>query len=79
VQDYGVQFGIKQTKDLIEHGFNFIHYYTMNLETSILQIIDGNGTVKKQRNLPFVVPTCGDRSSEDVRPIFWKNNSKSYI
>ena len=43
VQKYGVEFGVKQTKDLIEHGFRFIHYYTMNLEKSILEIVAQSG------------------------------------
>lgn len=70
---------MKQTKDLIKHGFRFIHYYTMNLETSCIKIIDQNGTMNKQRDLPFTKPTVDGRSSEDVRPIFWSNNEKSYI
>jgi methylenetetrahydrofolate reductase (NADPH) len=36
VMEYGVEFGVKQTKDLMKNGFKFIHYYTMNLETSVL-------------------------------------------
>lgn len=79
VQDYGIEFGIKQTKDLIANGFKFIHYYTMNLETSVLQIIDDNGTLNKHRALPFTKPTSDTRTKEDVRPIFWSHNSKSYI
>jgi hypothetical protein len=51
----------------------------MNLETSVLQIIDGNGTMDKHRALPFTKPTVEDRISEDVRPIFWSKNTKSYI
>lgn len=79
VQAYGVEFGIKQTNDLIAHGFQFIHYYTMNLEASVLQIIEGNGTLDKQRVLPFTKPTHEGRADEDVRPIFWANKPKSYI
>jgi methylenetetrahydrofolate reductase (NADPH) len=47
VQKYGVEFAVKQTQDLMAHGFRFIHYYTMNLETSVLMIIDGNATLDK--------------------------------
>ena len=63
----------------MKHGFKFIHYYTMNLETSILKIIDQNGTINMQRQLPFTKPTRENRQREDVRPIFWQNNTKSYI
>lgn len=79
VQQYGVDFAVKQTKDLKEHGFKFIHYYTMNLETSVLMIIDGNGTLDKSRNLPFTKPTSEERKEEEVRPIFWSQKPKSYI
>ena len=79
VQAFGVEFGIQQTKDLIAHGFRFIHYYTMNLEASIFKIIDGNGTMDRQRSLPFTKPTCVNRAGEEVRPIFWSVNPKSYI
>lgn len=47
VQAYGVQFGVEQTKELIANGFKFIHYYTMNLETSVVKILNGNGTLNK--------------------------------
>lgn len=70
---------MQQTKDLLVNGFQFIHYYTMNLETSVLKIIDQNGTLNKHRALPFTKPTTDTRVQEDVRPIFWKNNTKSYI
>lgn len=43
VQKYGVEFGASQTKDLIDHGFRFIHYYTMNLEKSVLEIVSQSG------------------------------------
>jgi methylenetetrahydrofolate reductase (NADPH) len=51
----------------------------MNLETSCIKIIDQNGTMNKQRDLPFTKPTMDGRSQEEVRPIFWANNTKSYI
>jgi len=79
VQQYGVDFAVKQTKDLMDHGFNFIHYYTMNLETSVLKIINDNQTLDKSRKLPFTKPSAENRISEEVRPIFWNTKPKSYI
>ena len=61
------------------HGFQFIHYYTMNLEASVIQIIERNGTLDKKRALPFTKPTAERRADEEVRPIFWANKPKSYI
>mmetsp|Transcript_10826 Transcript_10826/g.13616 ORF Transcript_10826/g.13616 Transcript_10826/m.13616 type:complete len:250 (-) Transcript_10826:416-1165(-) len=79
VQAYGVEFGVEQTRDLIAHGHRFIHYYTMNLETSILKILLGNGTLDKQRSLPFQKMTYDGRTEEQVRPIFWAIKPKSYV
>ena len=51
----------------------------MNLESSILKIINGNGTLDKQRNLPFRKMTSQERMEEEVRPIFWAIKPKSYV
>ena len=51
----------------------------MNLEASVLKIIDLNGTLDKSRALPFTKPTFEGRAEEEVRPIFWANKPKSYI
>lgn len=79
MQAYGVEFGVEQTLDLISRGFRFIHYYTMNLETSVIKILQGNGTLDTQRNLPFKTMTTEQRSEEQVRPIFWAIKPKSYV
>jgi len=79
VQEYGVEFAVEQTKDLMAHGFQFIHYYTMNLEASVIKIIEKNGTLDKKRALPFTKPTSERRADEEIRPIFWSNKPKSYI
>ena len=41
VRKFGIEYGIKQCKDLIEHGYRFLHFYTMNLERSVIDIIKG--------------------------------------
>jgi len=51
----------------------------MNLESSILKILNGNGTLNKQRKLPFRRMTSEDRMEEEVRPIFWAIKPKSYV
>ncbi len=51
----------------------------MNLESSILKILKGNGTLDKQRSLPFRPMTHEDRQEENVRPIFWAIKPKSYV
>ena len=51
----------------------------MNLETSVLKILDGNGTLDKKRHLPFRRMTSSERIEEQVRPIFWAIKPKSYV
>jgi methylenetetrahydrofolate reductase (NADPH) len=51
----------------------------MNLETSVIKIIEGSGIIDKSRQLPFKKPTETCRKEETCRPIFWANNYKSYI
>lgn len=51
----------------------------MNLESSVIKILEGNGTLDKQRSLPFKTMTTEERSDEQVRPIFWAIKPKSYV
>lgn len=51
----------------------------MNLETSVLKILKGNGTLDKKRHLPFRKMTSSERMEEQVRPIFWAIKPKSYV
>jgi methylenetetrahydrofolate reductase (NADPH) len=77
VRKFGIEFGIKQCHDFIDHGFRFLHFYTMNLERSVIEIIKGLGVIDTQRDLPFKKTSV--RAKEDVRPIFWAIKPKSYI
>ncbi len=77
VRKYGIQFGIEQCRDLMIHGFRFLHFYTMNLERSVIEIVKGLGILDSQRDLPF--KKGSNRIKEDVRPIFWAIKPKSYI
>jgi methylenetetrahydrofolate reductase (NADPH) len=43
VRKFGIEYGIKQSQDFIDHGFKFLHFYTMNLERSVIDIIKGLG------------------------------------
>ena len=81
VREFGVQYAIKQSQDLIDRGegCRFLHYYTMNLETSVIKTIQGLGILNKRKVLPFQLSTSADRQTEDVRPIFWANKPQSYL
>jgi methylenetetrahydrofolate reductase (NADPH) len=37
----GVDFAIRQCEDLMEHGVNYIHFYTMNRSDSVSEILHG--------------------------------------
>jgi len=50
----------------------FLHYYTMNLETSVIKTIQGLGILNTHKSLPWA-GASGERKQEDVRPIFWAN------
>lgn len=47
VRKYGVKFGVEQCRDLIDNGFRFLHFYTMNLESAVVNIIKGLGILDK--------------------------------
>lgn len=83
VQKYGVQLGIRMCKELIKHGVSGIHFYTINLEKSVTEILWGLGLVSEttgtKRQLPFKQSANCKRGKETVRPIFWANRPKSYI
>jgi methylenetetrahydrofolate reductase (NADPH) len=39
----GVEFAVKQVEDLMKHGVNNIHFYTMNRSDSVLEILNALG------------------------------------
>jgi methylenetetrahydrofolate reductase (NADPH) len=49
----------------------------MNLETAVLKVIGGNGTLNTKRKLPRAF--ANSRSEESCRPIFWDKNPKNYV
>lgn len=63
----------------MENGIQFLHFYTMNLERSVVEIIRGLGIIDTHKQLPFRKPSFKSREKEEVRPIFWAIKPKSYI
>lgn len=63
----------------MKNGHRFLHFYTMNLEKPIIDIIKSLGILCVKKELPFKKPTFKERESEDVRPIFWAIRPKSYV
>jgi len=73
VRDFGVEFCIKQSQELMDNGTKFLHYYTMNLETAVIKVIKGLNILNTHKRLPYKSESSyiKDRQDEDVRPIFW--------
>lgn len=80
--DYGIELGMNMSEELVKFGSPGIHFYTLNLETSVTKIIDGLGWAnecRERRHLPWRKPTTSEREQESVRPIYWSNRPKSYL
>jgi len=83
VKSYGVELSIKMCGEMIDAGIQGFHFYTLNLENSVLNVLKflgiGDSDVSR-RNLPFRGSRCNLTGMvEDVRPINWANRPKSYI
>lgn len=82
VKDVGVQMAVKQCRELLEKGTPGLHFYTLNLETSVMRIVSDLGMIPDHvasRPLPWRQSADSSRKGEDVRPIFWANRPGSYI
>merc|ERR1719389_230830 len=81
VKDFGVQLAVRSCQELVARGTPGLHFYTLNLETSVMRIIEGLELLMEyasNKALPWQ-PSPGDvRKGEDVRPIFWANRPASY-
>eukprot|EP01123_Difflugia_compressa_P000318 TRINITY_DN10405_c0_g1_i1.p1 TRINITY_DN10405_c0_g1~~TRINITY_DN10405_c0_g1_i1.p1 ORF type:complete len:593 (+),score=128.76 TRINITY_DN10405_c0_g1_i1:92-1870(+) len=83
VQAYGVQQAVKMCRELIANGVPGLHFYTLNLEQSVRNILLELELINDS-NLRKELPWSGARNihlakSEAVRPIFWANRPKSFI
>ena len=83
VIQYGIEQGSIMCEKLIKEDVPGLHFYTLNLEHSVKEILHSIGLATDQmqnRDLPWRQSSDEDRkSSEDVRPIFWSNRPVSYL
>lgn len=69
-------------KKLLNHGVLGFHFYTLNLEKSVRLILEGMEFVAPMETvkpLPWNPSLAKNRGKETVRPIFWRNRTRSYI
>ncbi|KAL2912972.1 methylenetetrahydrofolate reductase (NAD(P)H) met13 [Polyrhizophydium stewartii] len=82
VKDYGVRLAIQMCTQMKEAGQMGFHFYCLNLERSTRLTLEGLGFVaprEQVRPLPWNPSLGKNREKETVRPIFWRNRTKSYI
>ncbi len=83
VKEFGIRLGIDMCQRILRSGLTpGIHFYSLNLEKSVLAIIDGLDLIPRTeaiRSLPWRPATIEKRRGEDVRPIFWANRPISYL
>ncbi|KAG2188020.1 hypothetical protein INT44_000771 [Umbelopsis vinacea] len=82
VKEYGIELSMQFINKFIEAGIKGVHFYTFNLERSTRIILERMGFVPQQatvKPLPWAPSLHQKRTKENVRPIFWKNRTKSYI
>ncbi|KAJ3224928.1 hypothetical protein HK099_007648 [Clydaea vesicula] len=82
VKQYGIALGIEMVKQLQANGVKGFHFYTLNLEKSVRLILEGLKFVAPLsviKPLPWNPSLARNREKENVRPIFWRNRTKSYI
>lgn len=83
VKQFGIDLGIDMCQRILKSGLApGIHFYSLNLEKSVMAIVDGldiKPRNKAIRSLPWRPATVEKRRAEDVRPIFWANRPKSYL
>ncbi|KAJ3007863.1 hypothetical protein HKX48_008899 [Thoreauomyces humboldtii] len=82
VKDFGVQLAVDMCNKMKANGIRGFHFYTLNLERSTRLILEGLqfiAPIEQVRPLPWNPSLAKNRGKENVRPIFWKNRTQSYI
>ncbi|KAF7724259.1 hypothetical protein EC973_001215 [Apophysomyces ossiformis] len=82
VKEYGINLAIEFVRRFWEAGIRGFHIYTFNLERSsrlILEHLNLVPSLEQIKPLPWNPSLTSKRAKENVRPIFWKNRTKSYI
>eukprot|EP01100_Stratorugosa_tubuloviscum_P011921 TRINITY_DN543_c0_g2_i1.p1 TRINITY_DN543_c0_g2~~TRINITY_DN543_c0_g2_i1.p1 ORF type:complete len:593 (+),score=269.86 TRINITY_DN543_c0_g2_i1:52-1830(+) len=78
VKLYGIELAVEMCQTLLKHNIKGFHFYTLNLEKSVTEIVSQLGFIDI-KSLHRSYPWRACRSSEQVRPVFWAHRPKSYI
>lgn len=79
---YGVALCVHMCRELMRAGVVCLHFYTLNLERSVLAILSALGVGERaaaRREVPWRGAREGSAGSEAVRPIHWANRHRAYI
>lgn len=82
VKAYGVKYCVEMCGRLQAAGVRGFHFYTLNLEKSVMQVLEELGVrehITARKALPWRGSRVNLSCAEDVRPINWANRPKSYI
>ncbi|KAH6568661.1 hypothetical protein BASA50_008814 [Batrachochytrium salamandrivorans] len=82
VKDYGIRLAMQMCIKMKEAGQRGFHFYCLNLERSTRLILEGLEFIASRETvkpLPWNPSLGKNRERETVRPIFWRNRTKSYI
>lgn len=87
VRDVGTKLVANMCEQIIDAGIKHLHFYTMNLEKSVVMVLEELKLVQDEtpvetvatNALPWRQSLGRARREESVRPIFWKNRKHSYV
>ncbi len=84
IRNYGIEMCVQLCKELLESGLvNGLHFYTLNREVAVTEILkqlglwSSNSSLLRER--PWKQYSAQKRQLEEVRPIFWSIRPKSYV
>ncbi|RWS24532.1 hypothetical protein B4U80_09776 [Leptotrombidium deliense] len=82
IRNFGIHYATKMCREILAKNCSpGLHFYTLNREVATIEILKNLGLWKKnpQKPLPWLPVPNYKRCTEEVRPIFWSNRTKSYV
>lgn len=79
VKRVGVEVTQQLLKALFRSGIRGVYFFTMNMESVIVQVLEGMDLVPAHRELPWKPSDEERRRKESSRPIHWAGRATSYL